>query len=102
MTLANTFRASPSGPAAIEKKSVTIQTGVVPATDRAESTIALAGLKTTDLVVVNPTAALPAAISIAGCRVSAADTLAVTWNNPTGDPSADEAVTLSVAVFPFR
>lgn len=48
----------------------------------AEQTFTLAGLKTTDFVVVSkPT--LTAGLGIAGARVSAADTLAITFVNPT-------------------
>ena len=49
----------------------------------AEQTATLRGLKTTDLIigVTKPTA--QAGIGICGWRVSAADTIAITFNNPT-------------------
>lgn len=60
----------------------TITPAQVAAATVAEQTFTVAGLKTTDTVVVNQ-AAISNAVGIAGARVSAANTLAVRFVNPT-------------------
>lgn len=64
---------------------VIISPAQVAANTTAEQTFALIGLNTADLVYVNkPTA--QAGLGIVGCRVSAADTLAITFSNNTASP----------------
>lgn len=57
----------------------------------AEQTFTLTGLKVGDMVFVNKPA-LDAGLGIVGCRVSAADTIAISYVNATGsaiDPAAE-------------
>lgn len=62
--------------------SQTITPGSVAAATVAEQTFTVTGLTTDDTVHVN-TAAIANAVGIAGARVSAANTLAVRFVNPT-------------------
>lgn len=62
--------------------SPNITPGSVAAATVAEQTFAVAGLRTTDKVFVDPPA-IGNATGLAGSRVSAADTLAVRFVNPT-------------------
>ncbi len=62
--------------------SQTITPASVGAATVAEQTFTVTGLTTADKVIVNP-AAIANATGIAGFRVSAADTLAVRFVNPT-------------------
>lgn len=62
--------------------TATLTPSAVTAAATAEQTFTVTGLKTTDSVVVTKPAA-QAVIGIAGARVSAADTLAITFINPT-------------------
>lgn len=62
---------------------VEISPAAVAANTTAEQTFTVTGLLTTDVVSVNkPTA--QAGLGIVGARVSAADTLAITFSNNTG------------------
>lgn len=62
--------------------SVSINPASVATITTAEQTFTVAGLETTDAVIVMKPA-LTAGLGIAGARVSAADTLAITFVNPT-------------------
>ena len=65
--------------------TVTVNPASVAANTSAEQTFACTGLLVTDLVVVSkPT--LTAGLSIGSSRVSAADTLAITFVNSTAAP----------------
>lgn len=66
----------------IKVYSQTITPASVAAATVAEQTFTVTGLTTADKVIVNP-AAIANATGIAGFRVSAADTLAVRFVNPT-------------------
>ncbi len=75
--------------AAQERKVAVLKVNFNPASvaanTTAEQTVTVAGLETTDVVFVNkPT--LSAGLGISGARVSAADTLAITFNNNTAAP----------------
>ena len=66
----------------------------------AEQTASIPGLRTTDRIigVTKPTA--QAGLGIAGWRVSAADTIAITFDNPTAGnitPTASEVYTAIIA-----
>jgi hypothetical protein len=78
--------------------SVTLSPAQVAANTTAEQTFTVPGLKTTDIITVNkPTA--QAGLGIVGVRVSAADTLAITFSNNTASgitPTASEAYLLWV------
>lgn len=73
--------------------SVTLSPALVAANTTAEQTFTVPGLKTGDFVDINkPTA--QAGLSIAGVRVSAANTLAINFGNHTGvaiTPTASES-----------
>jgi len=60
-------------------------------------TFTVSGLKTGDHVVVNPPAQL-AGVSVAAARVSAADTLAITFVNPTAGALTPTAGTYVIKV----
>lgn len=62
--------------------SVTIDPASVATITTAEQTFTVPGLLTTDLVWVNKPS-LTAGLGVAGARVSAANTLAITFVNPT-------------------
>lgn len=64
----------------------------------AEQTFTVTGLATTDKVVVNP-AATGNATGIAGARVSAADTLAIAFVNPTAGALVPGAGTYNILAF---
>jgi len=72
--------------------TATIDVASVGANTTAEQTFTVAGLEVGDVVFVNkPT--LSAGLGISGARVSAADTLALTFNNNTAapiDPASQE------------
>lgn len=65
-----------------------------------EQTFTVYGLRTTDKVVVSPPSAVPAGLAQASARVSAADTLAITWVNPTAGSLTPPAGVYKVAVLP--
>lgn len=67
----------------IDSYEVTWNPASVAANTTAEQTVTVAGLKTDMVVMVNKPS-LDAGLGIAGARVSAADTLAVTFINATG------------------
>lgn len=64
----------------------------------AEQTFTVTGLTTADKVVVNP-AAIANAVGICGFRVSAADTLAVRFVNPTAGALTPTAGTWTILAF---
>ncbi len=70
-------------PGAIRLFSQTITPTAVTANETGEQTFTVSGLQTADAVFISPVATGNA--TMAGqARVSAADTLAVTYTNPTG------------------
>lgn len=77
---------------AISLLGITLSPAIVAANTTAEQTFTVRGLVTTDLVnVTKPTA--QAGLGICGARISAADTLAITFNNNTAagiTPTAGE------------
>lgn len=76
-------KGSPSGPSALVKTSVSVVVGTVNAATVSRVTAALAALRATDLVVVNPRSTLTANVGFAGARVSAAGVIEVALVNPT-------------------
>ncbi len=69
----------------VQTFQATLNPASVAANTIAEQTFTVAGLTTSDIVTVNkPT--LTAGIGIVNARVSAADTLAITFINNTGSP----------------
>jgi len=64
----------------------------------AEQTFTLSGAKVGDFVVVNPPSHV-AGVTIGGCRVSAANTLAIQWVNPTAAGVTPPAGTYKVTLF---
>jgi hypothetical protein len=70
---------------------VSINVASVAVNTTAEQTFTVNGLRTTDMVFVNKPS-LSAGLGICNCRVSAANTLAITFNNNTAgaiDPVAE-------------
>ena len=65
--------------------SASLDVASVAANTTAEQTFTVAGLETTDVVFVSKQA-LSAGLGVCGARVSAADTLALTFNNNTAAP----------------
>lgn len=75
--------------------SQTITPAEVAAATVAEQTFTVTGLTTADKVIVNP-GAISNAIGVAGARVSAANTLAVRFVNPTAGALTPTAGTWTV------
>jgi hypothetical protein len=79
--------------------SVTLSPALIVLNTTAEQTFTVNGLKTGDWVCVNkPTA--QAGLGIVGCRVSAANTLGITFSNNTASsitPTAAQVYTVLVA-----
>lgn len=82
----------------IKKYSQTITPTEVAIATAAEQTFTVTGLVTTDVVVVNP-AATGNATAVASARVSAANTLAITFVNPTAGALTPGAGTYSILAF---
>ena len=87
-----------------EDKRFLVQTTLSPAqvaaNTTAEQTFTVSGLKTTDMIVGVSKPTAQAGLGIVGWRVSAADTLAITFSNNTGagiTPTASQVY--SVLVF---
>ena len=80
--------------------SQTITPASVAAATVAEQTFTVTGLTTADDVMVNP-AAIANATGIAGVRVSAADTLAVRFVNPTAGALTPTAGTWAIIALRF-
>lgn len=75
---------SPSGPEALRKvASVRITYATIATNSGATVTAAVAGLRTTDMVLLNPTAALPTGVAIGAAWPSAAGVMSVTLVNGT-------------------
>jgi hypothetical protein len=79
----------------IKKYSQTITPASVGAATVAEQTFTVTGLATTDTVIVNP-GAISNAVGVGGWRVSAANTLAVQFINPTAGALTPTAGTWTV------
>ena len=78
----------------------TITPASVAAATVAEQTFTVTGLTTADDVFVNP-AAIVNATGIAGVRVSAANTLAIRYVNPTAGALTPTAGTYAIVAFRF-
>ena len=78
--------------------SVTLDPGSVSANTSAEQTFTVTGLRTNDIVYVNkPTAT--AGLVVGGFRVTANDTLGITFGNLTGtpiDPASEEYLVVAI------
>ena len=75
--------------------SQTITPASVAAATSAEQTFTVTGLTTADKVIVNP-GAIANSVSVCAARVSAANTLAVQFNNPTAGALTPTATTWSI------
>lgn len=82
----------------VKAYSQTITPASVGAATVAEQTFTVTGLTTADKVIVNP-AAISNATGIVGFRVSAADTLAVRFVNPTAGALTPTAGTWTILAF---
>jgi hypothetical protein len=94
----NKKRSSPSGPVTTEKVEATIADTLIATITTAEVSVTVAGLKTTDVVNVSCTTALPAGLGLAGARVSAANTLTLAFVNPTAGGIQTTALVFNVNV----
>lgn len=65
----------------------------------AEQTFTVPGLQLSDFVIVNPAVAQTAGVGIVGARVSAVNTLAVTFDNPTAGSVTPVAGVYQIAIF---
>lgn len=81
--------------------SSSLNVASVAANTTAEQTFTITGLDTGDLVFVNKPA-LSAGLGIANARVSAADTLAITFVNATAGAIDPAAETYKIFVFRFN
>lgn len=79
----------------VDAYSVTINPASVAANTSAEQTFTVTGL-TTDMVVAVNKPTTTAGLVIGGARVSAADTLAITFGNLTGSPIDPASETYTV------
>ncbi len=84
----------------VRRYSQTITPASVGAATVAEQTFTVTGLTTSDDVIVN-SAAISNAVGIAGVRVSAADTLAVRFVNPTAGALTPTAGTWDIVALRF-
>lgn len=94
-------RSSPSGPAVSTKTTAAIDHGDVTAVTVKEASVTVSGLRTTDMVTVNPPAALAGNLAVAGAHVSAANTLTVALSNPTASTITAGSNTWSVCIHRF-
>lgn len=94
-------RGAPSGPLRLEKTSVAVVFGSPGAAAVTRVTATLTGLRTTDLVEVNPPTGVIANIGFVGARVSAANVIEVWVVNPTAAPIVLGTVTLGVVINRF-
>lgn len=94
-------KGSPSGPEALVKTSVAMALGTVLTAAVSRVTATLTGLRTTDLVVVNPRSTMVANIGLVGARCSAADVIEVSVINPTAGSLTPGAQTLDVVIQRF-
>ena len=79
--------------------SQTITPASVGAGAQAEQTFTVTGLATTDKIVCNPFPNAVANVVLTGYRVSATNTLAVTYNNSTGGGLTPTAGTWNIIAF---
>lgn len=82
------------------RKTVSFTPASVAANLSAEQTVALAGLATGDFVAVSPPGPLVAGIMVGACRVSATNTLAITFMNTTVGPLTPSSGTFIVSHIP--
>lgn len=83
--------------ASINTITASLNVASVAANTTAEQTFTVTGLKLRDLVMVNKPSA-SAGLGIVNARVSAADTLALTFVNATGSPIDPSAETYTITV----
>jgi hypothetical protein len=92
-------RGSPSGPEALRKLTTIALTYATIATNSgATVTAAVAGLRTTDMVTLNPTAALPTGVAIGSAWPSAAGVMSVQLVNGTAALVTAGAATVNVGI----
>lgn len=96
-------RSSPSGPELARKITVaSFDPASVAANTAVEQSVTVTGVRTTDTILaVAPGAALTAGLSLAQARVTAANTVALTFVNSTGSAIDNAAVDLTFTVGRF-
>lgn len=103
MTVSNVRRGSPSGPEATRKvSSIALTLGTVNTNTGKVVTAALTGAQTTDMVVLNPTAALVTGLCLVNPFVSAAGVLSVAVNNVTAAAVAGGTATVNVSLIKYK
>ena len=91
-----------AGPVDSEKVSLSFAAGNIGTATVTTKTVALTGVRTTDVVTVCPTAALAAGISLsAAAYVSAANELTLYFTNPTAAQVAGGTVEVKALVHRF-
>lgn len=95
-------RGSPSGPKAMQKAQLAFAAGILSSQSVKTFTQPLAGARTTDRVVVNSNAALPANVGLAGARISAAGAIEIRLVNPTVADIAGGNVTMDCVLLVFN
>jgi len=93
------YAAGPSGPDAIRRANVSIDSAAVPAADVLETTVAFPGAKLGQVVSASPASSLAALhLGFGGARVTADDTIGITLVNPTAAPINPPAITWAVSI----
>lgn len=94
-------RRAPSGPLAGRKVTFTLVYATIATASSLDTTVALAGLRVTDLPIVKAVQALPAGVSIGNAYCSGAGTLTVRLNNCTAAAIAAGTAALFVEIRRF-
>lgn len=98
MTTLKHYAASPSGPDAITKGRVSVDSASVPTQRTVETTFTFPGCKVGDVAWANPLAALSTGIAYAGARVVDTDIVGITLSNVTTAAVDPAAVSFDVAI----
>lgn len=99
--MANTGKSSPSGPINSRKVTVTVAAGTINTITVTNIDVNVAGLRTTDIIVVNPTAALATGVGVAGARVKSAGVATISFVNPTAGNVVVGNVDFNVNIFRY-
>lgn len=95
-------RGSPSGPEATTKVTgVAFTLGTINTNTGKVLTAAVTGVRTTDMVVLNPTANLVTGVVLANAWPSAAGVVSVAFVNATAAPVAGGTVTANVTILGY-
>lgn len=98
---AQNTRGAPSGPKAMDKAQLAFAAGTLSSTAVKVITQTLTGARTTDRVVVNSAAALPAGSALGNARISATGVISLYIINATGADVAGGNMTIDVVTLRF-